>query len=420
MAEKAEDHPPPKRQDMAEEAKDHPPPKKQEMAEEAKDHPPPKKQEMTEKAEDHPPPKKQEMTKEAEDHPTPKKQEMTEEAEDLPPPPSGAKYSGTLYDEEEILEESLKPISIKYLEEDLLKILHEDIPDALYADGLAKNVIRWRKEKNIPEDHNIYEPLAELKCGACVSVFNTSFQAINFYSQDPEDHKLTAALLKTHLIDWGSTKINCVLDGVPEKLTPMVNQIVSVKNLEKHFSIKTEMYWMDKERARNLKIECPSSVRLERLTTKQVDYLDRYWPHKFEGSKEYLHTLLQRNLSMGVFQPFAKHPVAWAVCSHSSAITMLFTLETHRGKGYARLLCTAIARKLGEMDIDPRATVLDDNQASKILFITLGYKTGGYFYYIGLRSKLKEGMWRYTPDPVNPFYYSENREAFTPKGKRGK
>nr|XP_018904407.1 PREDICTED: uncharacterized protein LOC109035288 [Bemisia tabaci] len=302
---------------------------------------------------------------------------------------SGAKSFGTLFEEQKS-EEPLKPVPVKYLVQDLLKILHRDIPDSLYADGLTKNVILWRKNGSIPEDHVIYGPFEDLKYGACVSIFNTSFQAVSFYSQDPEDHRLTEALLKTNLIDWGSKKISCVLDGVPEKLTPVIDRIVSEKNLEKHFSIKTQLYWMDKERARNLKIECPPNITLEQLTTKHVDYLDRYWPHKFEGSKQYLHTLLERNFSLGVFQPGTQHPIAWVVCNQASAIAMLFTLESHRRKGYAQLLCTAVARKLGDMDIDPRATVLVDNEPSKMLFISLGYTTGSHFHYIGLRSKLKK------------------------------
>lgn len=66
-------------------------------------------------------------------------------------------------------------------------------------------------------------------------------------------------------------------------------------------------------------------------------------------------------------------PVSWVLTYASCAIGMLYTLPEHRGKGYARLVVSALAKRLYSEGYPVYCFIEEENTVSLQLFKRLGF-----------------------------------------------
>lgn len=66
-------------------------------------------------------------------------------------------------------------------------------------------------------------------------------------------------------------------------------------------------------------------------------------------------------------------PVSWILTYNSSAMGMLYTLPEHRGKGYAKILISALARRLHGEGFPVYCFIEEENHVSYTLFRNLGF-----------------------------------------------
>ena len=78
--------------------------------------------------------------------------------------------------------------------------------------------------------------------------------------------------------------------------------------------------------------------------------------------------------SVGVFlRSDPTHPVSWTLLSNYGHIMHVYTLEEHRGKGYARIVILSLMQKTLESGLTPAVEIAVENVASIKLFTGLGF-----------------------------------------------
>lgn len=68
-----------------------------------------------------------------------------------------------------------------------------------------------------------------------------------------------------------------------------------------------------------------------------------------------------------------RKPVSWILTYQSCAMGMLYTLPEHRGKGYAKVLISAMARRLHAEGYPVYCFIEEENVVSYRLFKNLGF-----------------------------------------------
>ena len=115
-----------------------------------------------------------------------------------------------------------------------------------------------------------------------------------------------------------------------------------------------------------------------KFETSDVAKIHFEWPHKEvehpELSTRYIGTMVEMNGGLGLYLKRDDCLVSWAVHNDFHGIGMLQTLEEHKGKGYAKVITNAIAKKLGEQGISPTLFIVNGNVTSETLFKHLNWK----------------------------------------------
>lgn len=71
-------------------------------------------------------------------------------------------------------------------------------------------------------------------------------------------------------------------------------------------------------------------------------------------------------------------PVSWILMYASCAMGMLYTLPEHRGKGYAKIVVSTLAKRLFAEGYPVFCFIEEDNTVSYQLFKTLGFEDSSY------------------------------------------
>lgn len=80
------------------------------------------------------------------------------------------------------------------------------------------------------------------------------------------------------------------------------------------------------------------------------------------------------SLSFGVFSKKSDELLAWVMQTHYGAIGMLYTIESARGNGYAKLLVKIMSKELAKLMIHPYALIMESNTKSLSLFHSVGFR----------------------------------------------
>ncbi|XP_073337873.1 glycine N-acyltransferase isoform X2 [Pagrus major] len=116
-----------------------------------------------------------------------------------------------------------------------------------------------------------------------------------------------------------------------------------------------------------------SGISLSSLDESHIDLVNQTW--KFAESDEsvrMIRNMLASYPSCCVLDGDAK-PVAWILTYMSCAIGMLYTLPEHRGKGYAKILVSAMAKTFHAQGYPVYCFIEEENVVSYRLFKNMGF-----------------------------------------------
>ena len=84
--------------------------------------------------------------------------------------------------------------------------------------------------------------------------------------------------------------------------------------------------------------------------------------------------VIRKCSSVGVFlRSDPTHPVSWSLLSNYGHIMHVYTLEEHRGKGYARIVVLSLMQQMLKSGLTPALEIAVGNVPSIKLFTGLGF-----------------------------------------------
>lgn len=113
--------------------------------------------------------------------------------------------------------------------------------------------------------------------------------------------------------------------------------------------------------------------RISSLDLSHVDLVNRTW--KFGGNKKGCSIIknLISNFPSCCITDDQGQPVSWVLMYDYCAMGMLYTLPEHRGKGYAKVLVSAMAKRLTAEGYPVYCFIEEENVVSYRLFKNLGF-----------------------------------------------
>ncbi|XP_071376219.1 glycine N-acyltransferase [Centroberyx affinis] len=178
---------------------------------------------------------------------------------------------------------------------------------------------------------------------------------------------LKETIRKANVLNW--TKYLCFAIDLCHEET--VKAVASERNVSG--SKVAVCHKMKLEDISNLPSIDSSGVSLGSLEESHVGLVNQTW--KFGqngGSGRMLWDLIAHFPSCCVLDA-ERQPVAWILTDASCAMGVLYTLPEHRGKGYAKLLVSTMAKKLHAQGFPVYCFIEEENLVSYRLFTNLGF-----------------------------------------------
>ncbi|KAM9344809.1 glycine N-acyltransferase-like [Symphorus nematophorus] len=116
-----------------------------------------------------------------------------------------------------------------------------------------------------------------------------------------------------------------------------------------------------------------SGISLSSLDESHVGLVNQAWKFaKNDEAVRMIRNMLANFPSCCVLDAEAK-PVSWILTYSSGAMGMLYTLPEHRGKGYAKVVVSAMAKNLHAQGYPVFCLIEEENNLSYGLFTKLGF-----------------------------------------------
>ncbi|XP_010790346.1 LOW QUALITY PROTEIN: glycine N-acyltransferase-like protein 3 [Notothenia coriiceps] len=113
--------------------------------------------------------------------------------------------------------------------------------------------------------------------------------------------------------------------------------------------------------------------RISSLNLSHVDLVNTAW--KFGGNKQGYRNIenLISNFPSCCITDGQGQPLSWILVYDYCALGLLYTLPEHRGKGYAKVLVSAMAKRLHSQGYPVYCFIEEENDTSYKLFKNLGF-----------------------------------------------
>ncbi|XP_058065128.1 uncharacterized protein LOC131214813, partial [Anopheles bellator] len=131
------------------------------------------------------------------------------------------------------------------------------------------------------------------------------------------------------------------------------------------------IYYLSKEEAHALTVTLPEGLRLASLKPENAYTVNDHWSLREAGSEFSLERLICWNPSIGLYDS-SDNLLGWCVVTQMGVIGSLGVIE--KRKGYGKLVLKGIVKKLAEMGFCSYASILVNNEPSKALFESVGFK----------------------------------------------
>ncbi len=132
-------------------------------------------------------------------------------------------------------------------------------------------------------------------------------------------------------------------------------------------------FFLDRKNFQNIQ-----KHKTEPLRAEHADLVARHWENK--DSKPYVLERIIHGPTVAVYEN--GEPVSWALTHEDGQMGFMYTMETCRGKGYARTITSAMSKIIFEQGEIPFLHVLKKNYPAAELVTRSGFQPCGEYYYI--------------------------------------
>lgn len=256
---------------------------------------------------------------------------------------------------------------------DVLDFLKQDLPVTISIYNSIRMLTDWnRKAPDFQLHIFCIDGDVNNGCVFCHGQFRKYSHYYLLYSRESENPAFLN-LLKEFDIPYNDGKA-ILFQAINEKNYKLVEDLCKVKNITVPNLYVNNNFWLPPEKGKAIQIECPDDLYIDFLDSSHGDSVNESWPHKFEGSLEYMQFTIQMNFGLGLFRKADKQLVSFGLCTHYGGVGMLYTPEEFRRKGYAAIVILAISKELFARGLNAHAYVLKVNKPSTALFRKLGFE----------------------------------------------
>lgn len=125
------------------------------------------------------------------------------------------------------------------------------------------------------------------------------------------------------------------------------------------------------------------------MTESNVKKVNSVWPHRYEGSEEFIAYSIKYHLNVGIFND-DDELLAWSLRYDNGSLGVLQVDENHLRKGLGSLIAKAISRKIAvEEDCDVISLIVHKNVKSLNMFKKIGFTEAGPYTWFVLKNNSK-------------------------------
>uniref|UniRef100_A0A3Q2NUP8 Glycine N-acyltransferase-like protein n=1 Tax=Fundulus heteroclitus TaxID=8078 RepID=A0A3Q2NUP8_FUNHE len=190
---------------------------------------------------------------------------------------------------------------------------------------------------------------------------------VSFYSTDEE---VLRKMLREE-VDWSTYFL---VGGFDMSYLLTLKEVSVEKNVNhKGYTLVRLLYLPDISQLLTPDAESQLESRISSLNLSHVDIVNKTW--KFGGNEKGYRNIknLISNFPTCCILDTQGEPVAWILVYDYCALGILYTLPEHRGKGYAKVLISTMAKKLHAEGYPVYCFIEEDNEVSYKLFQSMGF-----------------------------------------------
>ncbi|XP_038592890.1 glycine N-acyltransferase-like protein 3 [Micropterus salmoides] len=192
---------------------------------------------------------------------------------------------------------------------------------------------------------------------------------VTYYTMD--EQILRKILTEEDAFDWSTYFI---LGGFDISHAPMLKQVSSDRNVNNRGYVLVHLLYLpDSSHLLTPAVDSELESRISSLNPSHVDLVNNTW--KFGGNEQgykYIETIIS-NFPSCCITDGQGQPVSWILVYDYCAMGILYTLPEHRGKGYAKVLVSILAKRLHAQGYPVYCFIEEENVLSYRLFKNLGF-----------------------------------------------
>ncbi|XP_075933474.1 glycine N-acyltransferase-like protein 3 [Anarhichas minor] len=192
---------------------------------------------------------------------------------------------------------------------------------------------------------------------------------VTYFSMD--DQILRKMLTEENVIDWSTYFL---ITGSDVSHATMLKEVSSDREVNnKVHTLVHLLYLPDSSHLPTPAADSELESRISSLNLSHVDLVNKTW--KFGGNKlSYMNIKnLISNFPSCCITDGQGQPVSWILVYDYCSLGLLYTLPEHRGRGYAKVLVSTMARRLHTEGYPVYCFIEEDNMVSYKLFKNLGF-----------------------------------------------
>ncbi|XP_075981342.1 uncharacterized protein LOC142979978 [Anticarsia gemmatalis] len=230
-----------------------------------------------------------------------------------------------------------------------------------------KNLI----EKGFGYGFKVYCPFGDVWNG--MVAINDKDQFYEIIIQCPRDdtQKLEDALKRTKVIDW---ERSIIIPFAPYHVIECVQRALDcLDNNVRMELLPSKKFVLDKAKMYE-DVSLPPNITFDLITTEHndIDFIDSTWPHRYPNSPRYFEMLISTKSGYGLFED--NKLISWVFFNESGNLLHMYTIESHRKKGFAELLLKLVCNISMEKGDPVCAYCLLTNQKACQLYRKLNFE----------------------------------------------
>ncbi|KAM4607987.1 glycine N-acyltransferase-like protein 3 [Polymixia lowei] len=192
---------------------------------------------------------------------------------------------------------------------------------------------------------------------------------VTYYCMD--EQVLQKMLAEENTIDWSTYFL---IGGFDISHAPMLKEVSSTKGINtRTYTLVHLMYLPDCSLLPPSAVDSECESRMSPLNDSHIELVNSTW--KFGGNEKgymIIKNLISNFPSLCITDGCGQ-PLSWILVYDYCAMGLLYTLPEYRGKGYAKVLVSCMAKKLHAQGYPVYCFIEEENTTSYVLFKNLGF-----------------------------------------------